>query len=261
LRRRRPAGTVAAVRFLVFACALALLSATALPARASSLCPISAAVGTGPGHVAGEVRLAWIDARLAHAARNASRWAWGWGIGIGVAGVANLAVVPFVAREDRIDWYTGAATTVIGIIPLVIAPLDVVDDSRALHASLTDPSASASASTVCAQVADAELRLVRDAQNQAEGQRWWMHAGNVALNFGVGLFLGLGYHHWGAGVFNAVLGTLIGEALIRTQPTATIDDLRRYRAGLLDDDRPGGSTGATPAATGPRWGIAYDVRF
>jgi len=34
-----------------------------------------------------------------------------------------------------------------------------------------------------------------------------------------GLFLGIGYHHWAAGAFNAVFGSLVGEAIILTQPT------------------------------------------
>ena len=87
---------------------------------------------------------------------------------------------------------------------------------------------------LCILVDDAETRLARDAQNQADGQRWWLHLGNVLLNFGVGAFLAFGYHHWGAGAWNAVGGTLIGEAIILTQPTSTIDDLRVYRSGALD---------------------------
>jgi hypothetical protein len=267
LRGGRRAGTVGAVRSLAFACVLSLLGPAARPARADSFCPISPAVGTGPAEIPGEVRLAWIDARLARAAHHASLWTWGWGIGIGAAAVANLAALPFVARQDRIDWYTGAATTVIGIVPLVIAPLAVIGDSRALHASITNtPSTDNGAAPVprghvCVLVADAESRLVRDAQNQADGQRWWLHVGNVVLNFGVGLFLGIGYHHWGAGAFNALLGTAIGEALILTQPTASIGDLRRYRAGLLDDDHSGGAARAPTGAPGSGWGVAYDLRF
>jgi hypothetical protein len=46
-----------------------------------------------------------------------------------------------------------------------------------------------------------------------------LHVGNVLLNTGVGLFLGLGYHHWGAGAWNAFGGSAIGEAIILTQPT------------------------------------------
>ena len=52
---------------------------------------------------------------------------------------------------------------------------------------------------------------------------------------GVGLFLGLGYPHWGAGAWNAFGGSAIGEAIILTQPTGTIQDLRRYRKAALDE--------------------------
>ena len=136
----------------------------------------------------------------------------------------------FVAPEDRVDWYVGAGTTVIGIVPLLIAPLDVIGDSRALSARLA---ARGPTDDVCALLADAERKLVRDAQNQIDGQRWWLHVGNVLLNTGVGLFLGLGYHHWTAGAFNAIFGSAIGEAIILTQPTSSIDDLRTYQAGAI----------------------------
>jgi hypothetical protein len=133
---------------------------------------------------------------------------------------------------------------VIGVVPLLIAPLDVVGDSRALRARLA---ARGPTDDVCTLLADAETRLVRDAQNQADGQRWWMHVGNVLLNTSVGLFLALGYNHWGAGVFNAVFGTAIGEAIILTQPTSSIDDLRTYRAGSLEP--PSGKVGLGYRAT------------
>jgi hypothetical protein len=42
----------------------------------------------------------------------------------------------FVAPQDRIDWYVGAGTTIVGIVPLLIAPLDVVEDARLLRARL-----------------------------------------------------------------------------------------------------------------------------
>jgi hypothetical protein len=114
----------------------------------------------------------------------------------------------------------------------------VVADSRELRARVEarppPPAGGGGARPdVCPLLADAEARLIRDAKNQADGQRWWLHVGNVALNFGVGLFLGLGFHHWGAGAWNAVGGSLIGEAIILTQPTASIDDLETYRRGTL----------------------------
>ncbi len=177
-----------------------------------------------------EMRLRWIDAHLARTAQRARLWTWGWGAGLVVATIGNLVPLAFVPPEDRIDWYAGAATTVVGIVPLLIAPLDVVGDSRALHAELT---AWRPGSDLCPLLASAEAKLVRDAENQADGRRWWYHVVNVALNAGVGLFLGLGYDHWLAGGFNAVSGAVIGEAIIFTQPTSSIDDLAAYREGTF----------------------------
>jgi len=237
--RSRRSITAAAVAAL----ALAGTTAVGAPAAAAGTpCPAALVAGSSAlGAIDGEVRLAWIDRHLSLTAHRAHVWTWGWGIGIGVATLANLAPLPFVAKSDRIDWYTGAATTIVGIVPLVIAPLDVIGDAEALHArvvartyALVLSGAGARAGDVCGLLSDAETRLVRDAKNQADGQRWWLHVGNVALNTGVGLFLALGFHHWLAGGFNAVFGSAIGEAIILTQPTGSIADLRRYRDGALD---------------------------
>ena len=46
-------------------------------------------------------------------------WVWGWTVALGVGTVGNLVPVPFVQADERIDWYTGAVTTVIGIVPLL----------------------------------------------------------------------------------------------------------------------------------------------
>jgi hypothetical protein len=86
---------------------------------------------------------------------------------------------------------------------------------------------------LCSLLAGAEAKLERAAKDQADRRRWWSHVVNVALNAGVGLFLGLGYDHWLAGGFNAVSGAAIGEVIIFTQPTSSIDDLAAYRAGSL----------------------------
>jgi hypothetical protein len=220
-----------------------VLVALAAPAAgAASPCAPVAALGATDARLAAidpALRLRYIDGELARSARKASLWTWGWGIALGVGTVANLVPLAFVPEDERIDWYTGAVTTAIGVVPLVIAPLDVIADSRELRERLAAPAAAHF--DVCSLVADAELRLVRDAKNQADGQRWWLHVGNVVLNAGVGLFLGLGFHHWGAGAWNAGFGAVVGEAIILTQPTGAIDSLDRYRAGSLD----GGAAPAT----------------
>jgi hypothetical protein len=217
--------------------------ALAAPVARAARCAPSAALGAPPtatdaglqarvGSLDPELRLRWIDAELARSAGRARLWTWSWGIALGVGTVANLAPLPFVKPDERIDWYTGAVTTGVGIVPLLIAPLDVVADSRELRSRVA--ARGRADDDVCALLADAETRLVRDAQNQADGRRWWLHAGNVLLNAGVGLFLIVGFRHWTAGIFNAVSGAAIGEVIILTQPTGAIDSLRRYREGALD---------------------------
>jgi hypothetical protein len=201
-------------------------------ARAATPCPSPPGMAPSLAAVDGETRLGWIDGHLSATARTARLWTWGWGIGIGGATVANLAPLPFVPKEDRVDWYTAAATTVVGIVPLLIAPLDVIGDAQTLRARI-DAAAAEPGTDVCKLLAEAETLLVRDAQNQRDGQRWWLHVGSFALNAGVGLFLGLGFHHWGAGAFNFATGAVIGELIILSQPTGTIGDLEHYRANLV----------------------------
>ena len=207
-----------------------LVAAARVAGPRHGACPVGAGGGAALAAINPELRLRFIDEHLARTAHRAQVWTWGWGIGIGVATVANVVPLFFVAPEDRIDWYVGAGTTIVGVVPLLIAPLAVVGDARELRARLDARTAT---DDVCALLADAEARLVRDAKNQSDGQRWWLHVGNVLLNTGVGLFLGIGYHHWAAGAFNIVVGSAIGEAIILTQPTSTIGDLETYRAGAF----------------------------
>ena len=220
--------------------AVLTLSALAPAARAATCAPSAAVAATGPrlGALDPERRLRFIDAELARSAHRAKVWTWGWGIALGVGAVANLAPLIWVPPDQRVDWYTGAFTNTIGIVPLLIAPLDVIGDSRELQARLT----ARGTTDVCALLTDAETRLVHDAKNQADGRRWWLHVANFALNAGVGLFLGVGFHHWGAGLFQFASGAVIGELIIFTQPTGAIDSLRRYRDGALDG-------GAAPPTT------------
>ena len=213
-------------------------------ARAAGLCPSTLGAAARLEDVPPEVRLEWIDARLGEGRRTSRIWVWSWGVGIAASGVASLAVVPFVARGDRVDWYTSAVSAAFGVIPLALAPPAVIRDARVLHERREEAEAAAAAHPgasgrgpgsdgVCALLADAEARLSRDAEDQRRQQSWWLHAGNVVFNTGVALFLGLGFHHWTSGLINGGAGLVVGEALILTQPTRTIDDLRRYRAGEL----------------------------
>ena len=162
-----------------------------------------------------------------------SHWNYGWAIGIGASGVGSLIPVPFVEPEDRVDYYTGAVLAAVGVLPFLLAPpeRDPRRPRAARHAARLAPRAPTPRSAPCS--ADAEERLVRDARNEHLLSGWWAHAANVAINTGAFLFLGLGYHHWLSGTITGVAGVVIGEAVIFTQPTGTIDDLARYQRGDL----------------------------
>jgi hypothetical protein len=212
---------------------VALLCVWLAPAAHAAPCAASSAVGRLGERTSAldpELRLRWIDGELARSAGRARLWTGAWGVALGAGTIANLVPLAWVPADQRVDWYTGAATTAVGVVPLLIAPLDVVADSRELRARL----ATRTAGDTCALLADAETRLVRDAKNQADGQRWWLHVGNVVLNAGVGLFLIVGFHHWAAGIWNAASGAVIGEVIIFTQPTGAVESLRRYREGDFD---------------------------
>lgn len=199
-------------------------------ARAQDRCPASAVSAPALDGLDPSRRLAWIAAHLSQSEAHARLWTFGWGGGIAAAGAGSLAAVPFVAPDSRVDWYTGAVSAGVGVAAFVFAPPAVLADAPALRAEIAR---SGSGADVCPLLASAEARLVRDARDEARSGRWYVHVGNLLFNAGLGLFLGLGYHHWGAGIVNAAAGAAVGEAIIFTRPTAAIDDLGAYSQGAL----------------------------
>jgi hypothetical protein len=201
-------------------------------ARGQTRCPAPSGAAPALAATDGRVRLEWIDHRLSREAHRMSWWNYGWAIGIGASGLGSLAAVPFVAPENRVDYYTGAVLAGLGVIPFLVAPPTVIHEAHELHARLTTAPPGTDAE-VCSMLDDAESRLVRDARNERLLSGWWSHAANVAINAGAFLFLGLRYHHWLSGALNGGIGFVIGETVILTQPRGTIDDLARYQRGDL----------------------------
>ena len=116
------------------------------------------------------------------------------------------------------------------VAALAIAPPVVLGTAPALRAEIARATPPAD---VCSLLLVAEADLVRVARDEERQGQWYVHVGNVLFNVGLGLFLGLGYHHWEAGAINAAVGTAVGEALILTRPTAAVRDLDAYLAGTL----------------------------
>src|SRR5262249_58517228 len=119
------------------------------------------------------------------------------------------AAVPSVAASQRVDYYTGAVSAAVGVIPFIVAPLSVSHDAPRLQAALAelppppDPN-------VCPLLLDAERALERGAHDERLARSWWAHGANLAFNTGVLLFLGLGYQHWLPGLINGGAGLAVG---------------------------------------------------
>lgn len=236
------------MRLLIAGCAAAVVAAACAvaPARAAT-CPTPPGAAAGLARVDGRERLRWIDERLEHEAAKGRLWADVWAVGIGAAGLGSLAPVPFVRASDRVDWYTSAATAAFGVIPFVVSPLSVTRDAPKLHAAVAALPPGDDA-RVCLALVDAEHRLAADAADERWQRGWWIHAGNLAFNTGVLLFLGLGFHHWTSGVVNGASGAVVGEAIIFTQPTNAVDDARAYDRGDLYGESPSHPLGLTYGA-------------
>ena len=177
-----------------------------------------------------EVRIAWIQARLAHTAHSATLWLRGWEIGIATAGAINLALIPILGdtHDHRVVFGIGAASAAIGLIPFIVRPPRVIADDHAvatLAATSTDR---------CAVLAEAERRLAASATAQRQQRAWYVHVGNVAFNAGLTLVFGA-FGHWDAGIASGIAGAAVGEAIIFTHPSDSIDDLASYRRGDLGE--------------------------
>ena len=203
-------------------------------------------------NVDGRERLFWINRHLELVARRGRVWALGWGVGIGAAGAASLMAVPFVAPSNRVDWYTGAATAAVGVVPFIVSPLTVTRDGPRLG-ELIATTPLADDDQTCALLAKAELMLRDDAANERRNRAWYIHVGNLAFNTGVFLFLGIGFHHWTAGAVNGLAGAAVGEAIIFTQPTGAIHAAEAYDRGDL--------SAAAPTDEPRAWGWAYATTF
>lgn len=234
--RARPAPKRAPSLFVAACVATACAWAPAARAAGAVTCPPPRGADPRAGEqlhqIDGRARLLWIDHQVDQEASKGRFWARAWTVGIGAAGLGSLAAVPFAAPENRVDWYTGAATAAIGVIPFLLSPLQVTRDAPKLRAAIAAAPLDDQA-RVCALLVDAEGKLAADAADARWQQGWWIHAGNIAFNTGVMLFLGLGYHHWTSGIINGAAGAAVGEAIILTQPTGIIDDLGAYNRGDL----------------------------
>ena len=195
-----------------------------LPAKAACPGPNAAVAEMDP-----QARLEFLNRHLRAELAPSRTWTLAFGTFYGVASLGQLAIAPTAKPVAQADWYVGAASTGVGSVVLMLAPLGVLEDAP----RLSDAPVGMDAGEVCKLVLDAEKRFVRDADGEALGRSLLAHIGNVIVNAAGLLWLGLGYHRWETGFLNFGVGMVIGEGMILTQPHALPRAWKAYEAANL----------------------------
>jgi hypothetical protein len=218
-------------------------------------CAVPPGMAPGLEHIDAAERLRFIRTALDTDARRARVWTGSW-VGAYVALTAfSLALLPAYDDAHQPDQYVQAGLSVVGALSFAVLPLRVMGDQRWLERRLTR---AGPGDHPCAQLADAERLLVRDAASEEEGRGVLIHAGSFVLNVAAGLALGLALGHWDSAALTTFAGAGIGELMILTQPTGAERALARYRAGdLAAPVRVGISPILSGAGGGLRLGVAF----
>ena len=248
--RSLPAALGFAIRLGLAAPAGALANGSGSASGSASVSPGECRVIDGGdlslGHIDAATRIRFLQHSFRHAARRARVWSWTWAGAFTALTVGQLALSPAYPADARVDLYVGAASSLVGVLSLVVLPMRVMGDQRRFDARLAEAPADAD---LCALLADGERRLLRDAASERDGQSGLLHAGNMLLNIAAGLVLGIGFHRWSSALLNIFGGSAVGEVMLLTQPTEAVKLLSRYRRGDLSS-RP---------APEPVWSLAPDL--
>lgn len=140
-------------------------------------------------------------------------WSYSWG-SIYTAAAATQAIVTTQLKPDdpaRTDLIVGAVSAGVGSLTFWVAPLRFTLPLKNVRKDWDNPDR-------CALLARAEAVRTKVASEQRLGKSWIAHAGNVLVNVGISLILGLGYNHWQAALISGLVGTAIGELNLFTQP-------------------------------------------
>lgn len=197
-----------------------------------------------------EVRAEFLSTLLIEESAAARRWSAGWAGGYAALGIAQLAVITLFPIEERPDWAWGGAVSILGALFVALDGSDAtsIGPRFAARRRQTTPQ------DLCALVRDGEEQLARGAVAQQGGREWYMHLGNVLLNVGIGLVLGLGYGRWTSAAINMAAGTLVGELTILTSPNRLISGRERYLRGAKEET-PRAWSMTLVATAGPGLGV------
>jgi hypothetical protein len=208
------------------------------------------------GDIDSEVRLAYLAKAFDREVSAVDTWSWTWG-SVYTAG-ATAEGVGLAESHDhgtRIDLTVGVVATTFGAVSLYGLPLKLTLPLRAARRRWDDADR-------CEVVARAERTLVSVESNQALANGPLAHIGNVAVNAGLFLLLGLGYGRWPSAALSGGVGVAVGETNAFTQPHHLREVLARYRSGQLEDASPAAVTWSIvpvvePHLQGARFAVAW----
>jgi hypothetical protein len=192
-----------------------------------------------------------------------SLWWYGW---MGVYGAATAAsfTIGGLAKNDvtRITWMVSGVESVFGLVGVFLSPMP-----PAYAKCRLDSMPSATPEERLKKLSRAEGYLRETAENQDFGQTWITHGLNFVVNGAGGLVIWKGYEKrieraggkpWQEGLMNFLIGFVVGELQIFTQPTRGIEQWKAYKAKYgIKDDEPGSNVKAfvLPSDTGLAAGL------
>ncbi len=144
--------------------------------------------------------------------------------------VGQLAVAPALHGNDRSVDLVGAGSSLVGVLALTVAPLDVMTDGKDLTSKAKQR---ATTQGLCPTLAAVQELLMANERDERECVGWLEHAGNAVFNVALGAWIAYGLHDKTSGLVNAVAGTAVGELMFATQPRRLTDVLAQYRQGHL----------------------------
>jgi hypothetical protein len=206
---------------------LALVLAATL--STASLNPADAPTAAAPSLSSNddsEARLIFLSERLQAGQTAARAWYWTWTAIYGAASIGQA--IAFFASTDlrgQVNWATGTATTLLGLLLMLITDFPAEYATRELG-RLPDGTPEQRR----AKLKRAEELLEGAATAEEDGRAWYIHLGGAAVSLAGGLILWIAYGFLVDGIINTVVGFAITEVQIWTQPTRAIKDWADYQA-------------------------------
>lgn len=173
-----------------------------------------------------EARLIFLSERLQAGKTGAQAWYWTWTAIYGAASIGQ-AIGFFLSQdvEGQVNWAVGTATTLLGLLLMLITDFPAEYATRELARMPTGTPEQRRA-----KLKRAEELMEGAATSQADGRAWYIHLGGAAVSLVGGLILWLAYGLLVDGIINAAVGFAVTELQIWTQPTRAIKDWADYQA-------------------------------